>query len=600
MWLRRRLYAVGGGVRNLLVDASNYVLFEVGQPNHAFDQRRLTGNEIRARLASQGENFLALDGIERKLSCEDVVLSDANGPLDLAGVIGGKGFSVEDDTTSVLLLSSCFDPVKIRKTCKRNQVRTNSSNLYEKSLSPYQVPMAPIRYVEILKKAGQQPLLPYSAYDCFPNPPKPIFISYSNSYIRERLEGKPDTDLEIKQILERLNFEFEDSKVKVPYYRATKDISIVEDLVEEVGRTIGYENIPEAAPLILSTGSKRGIIQNAERGARALLCGMGFVEVYNYTFSSKELGESLGYDLTSAVEVQNPVDKNLKIVQVSLIPNLIDVAVRNLKVEKSVAGFEIGRSYHSLPGAGKLGNEVLDPTDHYDSAVRERRLLGLFLSGARAEKKTFSEPEILNGQVFYTMKESIVRLAKELSGQDVEFKRVRGSGVKVSVAEDYQTLKPWMHPGRSACIWVGGVCLGLISEVRPSTMSLTGINNVNDRVVVAEIDIEALIATKVKPKKFLEFSKFPDSFFEVSLVMKKDVQFDEVCASISERFKEKEYLKEIKPVSVFEGEPLKIGTKSLSLQFVFSKEEDTLSSEELFNLREAVIKSATDSGYSLR
>ncbi len=592
LWMKRRLFAVGAGIRGILVDSSNYVLHDIGQPNHAYDLSLIKGDNLIAKAANDSESFTGLDTVKRSLSKQDLVIADSESAVSLAGIIGGMNSSITNGTTDIVLESANFDPVLIRKGCKVHQLRTDSSVRFEKSLSPYQTPLALLRYSELLEEAGQKISINFYADTDNISTNKtssfahyPSKVDFSFSYIRTRLGGVPETDQEIDNILTSLKFKISKNDTnnltaEIPYYRATKDIGIEDDLVEEVGRIIGYERVPESPPYILSTGSSRTKTQEAEIKIRDSLSSQGFTEVYNYTFSSDQRTKDLGYDLSNAIEVQNPVDTNLKIVQLSLVPNLLNVVSNNLKNQSLFAGFEIGRAYSKKTDTSNSKS---------DSEVLETRLLGCFMTGSKKEKLANAVPEVKEGEVFYSLRKAVSRLSFQLTGREVEY-----ASFDTTKTSEVFGFKKWMHPGRAAKIILGDKVIGHIAEVRPSVLDTQ-----TERVVIAEIDTNNLISSSTLPNSFKEFSKYPESFFEISIVMNKRVEFSTVKTFFFNELRSTN-LNSIDPLSIYTGAPMKEDQKSMSLNFTFSSLDRTLSQKEVNDLRDLVMSLVEKGGYSLR
>jgi phenylalanyl-tRNA synthetase beta chain len=574
-WVKRRLFAVGAGIRAFLIDLSNYILHEVGQPNHAFDINTIRGDQLLARRANKDEKFIGLDEIERELTVDDLVIADSKGILNLAAVIGGLDFSISDNTESVLLEAANFDPVVVRKTCKFHGVRTDSSVRYEKSLSPVQTILAPVRFVELLRRVGASFSLDgYS--EIYPSVPADLKIAYNPVYIQERLGGVPEIG-EIDEILKRLKFEISGESIKVPYFRATRDISISDDLVEEVGRTIGYERVPSVPPQINSARSKRSVIGTAEVKIREVLAADGFTEVYCYTFASKERTEKFGYPLEKAIEVQNSVDKNLNIVQLSLVPNMLDVINLNNKNTDSFFAFEIGRAYEQ--DASSVNGYV------------EKRLCSISgVENKKAEALPQGTPNISDGSLFYGIRKSAERLIYALCHKQASFKSYNESNSDLSFG-----LKSWMHPFRSARIMIDSTVVGMISEVRPSCLDIK-----SSRAVIAELDIMAIVALDNKNLRFKAFSRFPKSHFEVSLVVDSRLEYSELESKFKNALKSDNSQIEIVPFSIYRGAPLKEQEKSVSLRFTFSLDDGTLLGEQIEQLQGQVLKIAEDNNYHLR
>ncbi len=583
-WLRRSLFSIGAGVRNVLVDVSNYVLNDVGQPNHAFDPTLLRGNKLFARKAIEGEKFIALDDVERTLTPEDLVIADEEGPLDLAGVIGGRDFSVNSDTTEVVLVSSTFDAIAIRKTCKRHQVRTDSSSRYEKSLSPIQTILSFYSFINVLKKVGQEPKV--IGFNDAPQyqEPQPIYVDYDFEEIQNRLQGVPETKSEIDSILKKLSFKIEGNKVKVPYFRATKDVSIPADLVEEVGRSIGYDRVPEIAPLISTVGSTKAPQLKIELQVLNALEAMGFSEVFNYTFSSRENLEKLGYSTDDTIDLLNSVDQNLSAVRTTLIPGMLEVGKKNLKNTEKFSVFEIGRAYHSIDNSSD-GDKVQEPL--------ERRLLAT-LTVSPKQSGSINDSMTESGFEFYSAVETVKRICTLLKSPDVEIVAIENSDSKTSAA-NFLKCKSWMHPFRAATVKVAGLACGHIAQVRPSI-----VDKKNSIWIVTEIDLQAVAATAKEINLFKQIPKFPHSFFEISVLVDANTYYEDVKSKIVSKIKDSSNLISLKPISVYSGSNIADGKKSISLQLVFGDPDRTLSSAELDLLRNDVMAAVERAGYSLR
>ncbi len=576
MWLRKRLFSIGAGSRNVLIDLSNYILHDVGQPNHAYDAKKLRGRDLSVRLARNEEAFTGLDSEVRKLSDMNLVVSDSVGPVALAGVIGGNDFSLDLDSETIILEAANFDPVSVRKTCKEHNLRTDSSVRFEKSLSPVQTVLAPLRFMELMDQLNlEYEILGYS--DLYPKKPEDIFVDYRETYIQERLGGVPEIE-EVDEILTRLKFERNGTQLKVPYFRATRDISIEDDLVEEVGRTIGYERVPSVAPKIDSSASKRSALSSTEIKVREVLSGEGFTEVYCYTFASKERTQSLGYSLDQSIEVLNSVDKNLNIVQLTLVPNMLDVLNLNIKNADSFFGFEIGRAY-SLSEAAENGyvETRLCSISGIDSSKNDSLKLGAI--------------DIQEGALFYSIRKSVERLVYSLCGKEATFTNFES----IDMNQVNFNLKTWMHPYRAANILIDSNVVGVLSEVKPSLIDVKG-----NRAIIAELDIEAITKLKDSEKHFSGFSRFPKSHFEVSLVVDSKLEYSRVENVFTEAFKNEVYDTQIIPFSIYRGAPLLPNQKSLSLRFTFGLIDGTLSSQQIEDFQNLVLSTAEKNGYSLR
>ena len=596
LWMRRRLFAVGAGVRNLLIDLSNYVMFDIGQPNHAYDADGLQGTKLFVRNASSDELFVGLDGIERKLTVEDVVIADTMGPVSLGGIIGGNRSSILDTTKRLFLESANFDPVGIRQTAKRYSIRTDASNRFEKSQSPFAPPLAIQRFTELLLAAQPNARVHGGVVDSFPGKPAPISVSTRYGYIRERL-GKELPDNEISGILTALGFGLSENKgelqVNVPYYRATRDISIPDDLVEEVGRVYGYENIPECSPLIESSASRTIPIKAFENRVRDMLAGAGFSESYNYSFMDGGLAERLGYSTKEAVSLLNPIDSNQDLMRTTLVPGMLDFIGRNVRYTERVNLFELGRSYEQRESAAHNALKLRVPTK--DAPSLERRLLVLgYVSGVSEELlQSLQSPALSSGGDFYALAAVVRRVCKLVSHKPVVLSPLTNAS-SASASADFSVSKSWMHPFRMASISVNGVQLGIIAEVSPGV-----IQDCNSRAVVAELDLELLLECDPGVELFKHLPKYPDSFFEMSVVMPEKDTYEKLHRLILKNI-DNALLRRIEVLAVYQGKPLKSEEKSVSVKLYLGSDEGTLSGEALTVIQDRLMSAVESSSYALR
>ncbi|MFN8388823.1 MAG: phenylalanine--tRNA ligase subunit beta [Bdellovibrionota bacterium] len=586
LWMRRRLYAVGAGVRNFLVDLSNYVMHDIGQPNHAYDADLLQGSTVSARLAKPGESFMALDGVERALTVEDVVIADSAHAVALGGVIGGMNSSIVDTTTRLLLESANFDPVVIRMTTKRQQVRTDASNRFEKSRSPYSCPLALHRFAELLLREQPSAQIVGGVSDAFPEPPKKLIIQARPSYIRSRL-GPEVSEERIVQILSSLGFHSTDVakeklNLEVPYERATRDITIEDDLVEEVGRIYGYNNIVESAPAIESVARPSQPILALENSVRDRLAGMGFSEAYNYSFMSAKRAAELGFETASAVRLLNPIDATSDLIRTTLVPGAIELLEKNARFVDDALLFEIGRAYSTRKSDAQKS-----------FAASERRLLSLAFMTSRSEcdASAVLRPRLEKGSAFYGLMTAVKRVCRLVSPASVTLRPLDGAGDQ---ADDYRSLKAWMHPFRAASITVHGKAIGVLAELNPAAGFA-----VSSRAAISELDIAELLSLETGVAKFRHLSKYPDSFFEMSVVIPDRAYYAEL-EDFLRGSTDSKLLRSIEVLDVYRGKPLKETEKSISVRMAFGSDERTLSGEEISALQEQLISAVRGSKYSLR
>lgn len=334
-----------------LVDITNYIMTELGQPMHAFDAEKVVG-DVTVRQARDGETVLALDSKEYTLSAKDVVIADSEKVLAVAGVIGGMSSAISETTKHVYFESACFDPVSIRLTSQRLAIRTDASMRFEKSLDPTLASRAMPRVFDLLKFLGKSGNCTGAFSYLDSSRVKNITIATDLAFVEKKLGLKISTE-RAEDILARLGFDAsfagDTFSVKVPSWRATKDISIKEDLVEEIGRINGYElvpNTPITGPFSIAT--KNASIELRNR-INAYFSSEKLFESYNYSFSNQNKDALIGYgDNSSAVHIQNAFNVEYTMMRRSMVPNLLEITAENLKQEKKFGFFEIGKIFEKL------------------------------------------------------------------------------------------------------------------------------------------------------------------------------------------------------------------------------------------------------------
>src|SRR5215467_8034114 len=348
LWMQYRLNSLGVNPINNLVDVTNYVLCELGQPMHAYDAD-LLGNTIVVRAARQGESILALNGEKYSLSPEDIVIADAEKPVGIAGIIGGNDTAIRATTKRIVLEAANFPAAQVRKSSSRLKLRTDASMRFEKGQDPENTARALARAVELLKQIspGSQAAPPIDVYARKSTPPK---IALDIDWAERKLGRKLSTE-EVINIFKSLVFGVEQVDARkllltVPSWRATKDISIPEDLVEEIGRMVGYASIVPQAPAVLAEPTPRNLEHEQQRAVREALKGQGFTEVSNYSFISDAEAALFGYSTDKLLQVANPIVAEQKYMRPSLLPGIRRNVADNSRYFADFRLFEIGRAYH--------------------------------------------------------------------------------------------------------------------------------------------------------------------------------------------------------------------------------------------------------------
>lgn len=574
LWMKQRLASIGAGVRNFLVDLSNYVMHDSGQPNHFFDADKIDSSAIWIRFAKANEPLKTLDLKDRQLSSEDLVIADKNKALDIGGVMGGADTSIHEGTKRILFTAGCWDPILVRKSAQRNQARTDAAQRFEKNLSPY-LPLVSLQRIRMLLSEGcPSAKLAGKVSDVFPEKHGPVKIALTAKLVKERLgDGAPDFSKSCK-ILEQLRMKFiektsDSCLIEVPHYRATRDLSIPEDLIEEIGRCHGYENIHEKAPLIASTPSEMPALKALEYEICDLLRGAGFSEVSNYSFVEPVYSEQVGYPTKDAVELANPIDETQGALRTSLVPGMLRTIELNAKYSLNFRVFELGRRYIKSSGS-----------DSKTPALERRFLaLGILVS---PEAQGNSIPSVKNGSEFYSVVSTIQKIISLRTG-------LKGVIKPITSTEALQ----WMHPHRAGSIELDGERLGVIAEIRPKFLP-----DVKGRAVLAELDCETLLECS-KARVYTPVNRFPVSLFELSIVAPRKTAYSLLEKDVRNGVP-KELLREIEVLDVYEGAPIPEGMKSVSIRVSFGADDRTISSEELTALQERLMAHVEQSSYSIR
>jgi phenylalanyl-tRNA synthetase beta chain len=562
-WLKARVEAIGCRPINNIVDITNYVMAELGEPLHAFDRKKLNGDTIIVRLAKPGEQLTTLDGVAHELNTEDIVIADSRGPIALAGVMGGGNSEIDANTAEIVLEAANFNPVNIRKTAQRHQSRTDAAMRFEKSLDPEICPEAILRCYELVKQVCPDASAASVLADSYPKKFPVITIDIDMNDIRAKL-GAPLSDDKISGIIESLGFIVKRSGTKlsitVPSYRATKDISIAQDIVEEVGRIFGYDNIESEAPMVPCTPPAQNHRRMFERRVKDILSrDHRMIEVYNYSFVGEDLLNRLGVNEDKELRLRNALASNQDRLRRSLVPNLITNIEFNGRFNESFRIYEHGRAYFKK---SRTDSEL---------ASENFRVTGCVY------KKTSSSP------LFYEAKEVVADLIGQLNLKSVRF----------DIATD--KLPVYAHPARSLKIAIDGKDAGLVFDLHPSTKSAFGIKG---ECAMFDLDMDILLAASRIDVKFRELPKFPDVPYEISVIADKNDYASDIQKLIEKS--SREFIRDISVFSVYEGAPIPEGKKSVSYRIVFASQDATLTPDQIESLQKGVIDSLSKKGYTLR
>jgi phenylalanyl-tRNA synthetase beta chain len=562
-WLKAKVTAIGMRPISNIVDITNYVMSEIGEPMHAFDRKKLAGNEIIVRMAKDSEKMTTLDGREHTLCAEDIVIADKSGAIALAGVMGGGNSEIGDSTSEIILEAANFNAVNIRKTAHRYNLPSDASMRFEKSQSPELTRPALLRCYELIKQIIPEAEAVTHIVDNYPEKLKEISLSTTTSYLKHKL-GQDIPDKKIIEILKSLDFKVEASgenlSIKVPHYRATKDISIAQDIVEEVGRIYGYDNIGQSAPLSPSEVPVVNETRKFERLIKNILtANYNMTEVTGYSFTGEDALNKTGINSDMELRLRNPLSQDQDRLRRSLVPNMLKNIKYNHRFLETFAMFELGRVYKKNDRKSK------------DLIAEERKVCGAFY---------MKDPD---DNLFYYAKNAAMGLLNALKVKGLRSKPASGN------------IEPYMHPGRTLAIEINGAVAGHVFELHPKiykNFDFTG------KAAMFDVNLEIVMSSEKIETRFTELPKFPDVPFEISVLADKYAfvsGIHEVIAKSS-----REFIRSIEVISVYEGAPVPDGMKSVSFKIIFNAKDATLSPDQIEKLQKGVVDALGKGGFKLR
>lgn len=551
VWLQARLEALGMNPISNIVDVTNLIMAELAQPMHAFDMDKLRGRRIIVRRAREGESFAALNGENYTLAPRHIVIADEGGAIALGGVIGGAGSAITGSTTRIVLESANFDAALIRKTSAELKLRTDASMRFEKAQDPVNTTRALARAVALFEQVSPGIRLVGGLIDAWQPPAAREPIRLPLDWLEKKL-GLSVAPARVRAILESLEFGVEEAEpgvfaVQAPSWRATKDVTIKDDLLEEVGRVIGYAEVPLEAPL---QPVRRPWI-NRERlyhhDVRRMAAAQGFSEVSNYSFVSEEMARRFSFDPSAHLRVANPISSEQGLMRLSLLPGMHRCVAENAKRFDEFRLFEIGAEIHKR-GNGELPDEV----PHFMAALYRKQGDG---AASLLELK---------------------RLADCL---------LPGTAATPAAA------RPYEHPARAAIIHWRGEELGRLYELHPTLMEA-------GRAAVLDIDLRKAFGMGPEAKRYVPLRRFPSSTFDLSVV----AGLRALAGGLAEQIRSAagEHCDEVQYLYSYRGQPLPDDRQSLSFRITVSAADHTLTNDELTAIRNKVMDALRAQGYDLR
>lgn len=542
-FIRKRLVSAGMRSINNVVDISNYVMLEFGQPMHFFDYDKL-GNKILVRDAKENEEVITLDGKNRVLTSNDIVITDTNKPVCIAGVMGGENTEVDDNTKTILIESAIFDGISIRNTANRLNLKSEASIRYGKGLNYEYTKMAIDRACYLLEKyAGAKVLTGIVSHDKLDKTPKQI--TFESKEVSNLL-GLTLTNEDIKTELDRLGFEYEykDNKFIATIPNRRLDIDpYVNDIAEEIGRLYGYHNLKSTLP---KTNTRRGVYVGdvgIRKDVSKRLRTLGLNECKTYTLTTPDMAKMFKYDSRESIVLPNPISIDKSVIRTSILPSLLNTYQYNKsRGVKDVLIYEIAKTY--------------------DTNYQEVSKVAMLLKGSYLSNSW----QGININVdFYLVKGIIENLFNYLG-----FKN-RYSFEVVSVPE--------LHPGISAKILVDREEIGIIGKLHP--------NISNDDIYVCEFSLTSLYNKKIKPIKYKETSKYPSIVKDVSFIVDKDTMAIDIENTIKKSGGR--LLESINVFDYYSGDKIDLDKKSLAFKLTFTDSSRTLEEKEVMDIFNKII-----------
>ena len=551
-WMVRRLKACGVRSINNIVDITNYVMLELGQPMHAFDINSIEGKHITVRRAKNGEKITTLDEVERTLDENDLVIADEKKPVAIAGVMGGLNSEIEETTKTVVFESAMFYGGNVRKTAKKVGLRTESSSRFEKGLSSENTLRAINRAVELVELLGAgEPV--DGKIDVYPTKQKINKIKLDVDRINNLL-GTKISKQEMIDILEKIDIKVENDFVIAPYFRM--DLEFVADIAEEIARFYGYDKLDTTLIKAATTLGVRTKEQKIEKKIEDVLVNNGLSEIYTYGFvGEKDLEKSkIRKELIeNAITITNPLSDEYKLMRPTTIPSMMQIlALNNNRKNQNVKLFDISRNYRNVNG------------------------------------------EVEKGEV--PLQENILTIG--MYGDDVDFYTLKGlieNVLEVSNVNSYdiqkETQNESYHPGRCANIKVGIDVIATIGEVHPEVLMNYDINK---KCYLAEVNITKIVKYSKQNKKYHEVPKFPAVERDIAIIVDEGIEVGEIEKTIIRKarklLKGKKSLEELKLFDIYRDEKIGENKKSVAYSLVFRDLSKSLSDDEINPVMEEITK----------
>ena len=556
-WMQRRLASVGIRPINNLVDITNYVMEEYGQPMHAYDLYTIAGHQIIVRNAEDGETFTTLDGQERQLDRDVLMICDGEKSIGIAGIMGGENSMITDHVHTVLFEAACFDGTNIRKSSKRVGLRTDASGKFEKGLDPNNAKAAIDRACQLLEEMGAGEVVG-GIVDVYSKVKEPVRVPFDENAVNQLL-GTDISKEDMIAYLEKVELAYDEAtnEIVAPTFR--QDIFRLADLAEEVARFYGYDNIPTTLPRGEATIGKLSFKQRIEAAARNIAEFCGFSQGMSYSFESPKVFDKLllpeDAPERQAIEISNPLGEDYSIMRtISLNGMLTSLATNFNRRNKDVRLYELGNIY--LP-------KTLPLTELPEE--RMQFTLGMYGEGD-----------------FFSMKGVVEEFFEKI-------------GMHKKEVYDPNAGKPFLHPGRQANILYDGTVVGYLGEVHPAVAENYGIGG---RAYVAVLDMPEIIVRATFDRKYTGIAKFPAVTRDISMVVPKEILVGQIEEMIEQRGGS--ILESYHLFDLYEGAQIKEGHKSVAYSIVFRAKDRTLEDADVTKAMKKILNGLESMGIELR
>lgn len=547
-WMQERLLEAEVRPINNIVDITNFVMIELGQPMHAFDVREITSNTIVVERAEEGEKFTTLDEVERTLDSNVLNIKDGNKTIGLAGIMGGLNSEVKEDTTMVVIEFANFDGTNIRNSSKRLGLRTEASSKFEKDLDPNLVEIAMERTCALIEELGAGEVME-GVIDIYPNPKKTHFLEVDSVWIN-RFLGSNISKEDMKKYLDSLDLSTTISGdmliVECPTFRS--DLNIKEDIAEEIARIYGYNNFKSTLPSCDTTKGGKSLKQSLEDKVVNTLVNSGLNQSISYSFVSTKIFDKLLFPedstLRDAVEIRNPLGEDFKIMRTTTLASMMESLGRNYaKSNEEAMLFEIGKVYIKNKDENKLPEE------------RNIVTLGMY------------------GNLDYLELKGVVEnILNSLGINSPSFKR--------------ESSNPSFHPGKTAALYVGKDYIGVLGEIHPDVANNYGMDV---RCFIAELNLDLLMKNSNMDRKYKALPKFPAMTRDIALLVDDEVLVQDIEDTIKKQGGG--ILESVKLFDVYKGKQIPEGKKSIAYSIVYRHSEKTLTDNEVTKVHDKILRS---------